>query len=55
MARTVKNLPAVRETQVHIPGSGRSPGERDGYSLEYSCLENSMGRGGKIAQDLQAD
>ena len=28
-----------------IPWSGRSPGERNGYSLQYSCLENSMDRG----------
>ena len=28
-----------------IPGSGRSPGERNGYPLQYSCLENSLGRG----------
>ena len=28
-----------------IPGSGRSPGEGNGYPLQYSCLENSMGRG----------
>ena len=28
-----------------IPGSGRSPGEGSGYSLQYSCLENSMDRG----------
>ena len=25
-----------------IPGLGRSPGERKGYSLQCSCLENSM-------------
>ena len=25
-----------------IPGSGRSPGERNGNPLQYSCLENSM-------------
>ena len=25
-----------------IPGSGRSPGEGNGYLLQYSCLENSM-------------
>ena len=25
-----------------IPGSGRSPGEDNGYSLQYSGLENSM-------------
>ena len=24
-----------------IPGSGRSPEERSGYPLQYSCLENS--------------
>ena len=27
-----------------IPGLGRSPGEGNGYSLQYSCLENSMER-----------
>ena len=26
------------------PGSERSPGERNGYPLQYSCLENSMDR-----------
>ena len=25
-----------------IPGSGRSPGEGNGYLLHYSCMENSM-------------
>ena len=25
-----------------IPGSGPSPGERNGYPLQYSGLENSM-------------
>ena len=28
-----------------IPGSERSPGEGIGYPLQYSCLENSMGKG----------
>ena len=28
-----------------IPESGRSPGEGNGYPLQYSYLENSMGRG----------
>ena len=28
-----------------IPGSGRTPGEGNGYPLQYSCLENSMDRG----------
>ena len=27
-----------------IPGSGRSPGEGNGNSLQYSCLENSKDR-----------
>ena len=25
-----------------IPGLGRSPGEGNGYALQYSCLETSM-------------
>jgi len=29
-----------------IPGSGRSPGEGNDNPLQYSCLENSMDRGG---------
>ena len=28
-----------------IPGLGRSPGGRHGNPLQYSCLENLMGRG----------
>ena len=28
-----------------IPGLGTSPGEGNGNSLQYSCLENSMDRG----------
>ena len=28
-----------------IPGSGRSPGEGNGNSLQCSCLENPMDRG----------
>ena len=28
-----------------IPGLGRSPGEVNGYPLQYSSLENSMDRG----------
>ena len=28
-----------------VPGSGRSPGEGNGYPLQYSCLENSLDRG----------
>ena len=28
-----------------IPGWGRSPGEGNGNTLQYSCLENPMDRG----------
>ena len=27
-----------------VPGSGRSPGEGNGNSFQYSCLENPMDR-----------
>ena len=27
-----------------IPGSGRSPGEGNGYQLQYSCLEDPKDR-----------
>ena len=40
----VKNLPAMQEYPGSIPGSGKSPGEENGYPLQYSCLENSMAR-----------
>ena len=33
-----------------ILGSGRSPGEGNGYPLQCSCLENSMDRGGRGLQ-----
>ena len=29
-----------------VPGMGRSPGKGNGYPFRYSCLENSMDRGG---------
>ena len=45
IAQSVKNLPAVRETQVHIPVLGRAPGEGNGNPLQYSCLENPLDRG----------
>ena len=34
---------------ISIPGSGRSPGEGNGYSRQYSCLENSIDRGARKA------
>ena len=45
VAQTVENLPAVRENWVRPLGHGRSPGEENGNSFQYSCLENSMDRG----------
>ena len=35
-----------------ISGSGRSPGEGNGYSLQYSCLENPMDRGAWQVQSI---
>ena len=44
----VKNMPAnagdARDARS-IPEAGRSPGEGNGYPLQYSCLENPMDRG----------
>ena len=44
----VKNLPAnARDIRYSgsIPGLARSPGGGHGNPLQYSCLENPMGRG----------
>ena len=41
----IRNPPAKAGDVGLIPGSGRSPGEGNGSSLQYSCLENSMVRG----------
>jgi len=41
----VKNLPTNAGDTGSIPGSGRSPGERNSNPLQYSCLENFMDRG----------
>ena len=46
----VKKLPASAEIEPtrdmgSIPGSGRSPAEGNGNTLQYACLENSMDRG----------
>ena len=52
MAQTIKKPPAnagdVRD-MGSIPGSGRSSGERNGNPLQYSYLENPMGRGARWA------
>ena len=36
VAQLVKNPPAIQETPVRFPGSGRSSGEGLGYLLQYS-------------------
>ena len=47
VALVVENLPAnagdIRDTSL-IPGSGRFPGGGHGNPLQYSRLENPMGR-----------
>ena len=42
---SVKNPPANAGDSGLIPGSGRSPGEGNGSSLQYSCLGSPMDRG----------
>ena len=52
MGLVVKNLPANAGDIINedsIPGLGRSPGEGNGYPLQYSCLENFMDRGARWA------
>ena len=41
----IKNLPAKAGDVGSVPGLGRSPGEGNGYPLQYSCQENSIDRG----------
>ena len=41
----VKNLLTSAGDMGSIPGTRRSPGERNGNPLQYSCLGNPMDRG----------
>ena len=41
----VKNPPASAGVAGSVPGSGGSPGGRNGNPLQCSCLENPMDRG----------
>ena len=43
VVQMVKNPPVRQETQVRALAR-RSPGEVNGYPLQYSCLENSQGQ-----------
>ena len=42
VAQMVKNPPAMWETWIQYLGWEDSPGERKGYPLQYSGVENSM-------------
>ena len=44
MAQTQESVCSAGD-QGPIPGSGISPGEGNGNSLQYCCPENSMDRG----------
>ena len=45
MAQTVKASAYNAGDLGSVPGLGRSPGEGNDNPLQYSCLENPMGRG----------
>ena len=45
VAETVKNLPAMWETQLQSVGWEDPLVKEKGYPLHYSCLENPMYRG----------
>ena len=45
VAQMGKCLPANAGDLGLIPGWGRSPGEGNGHSLQYSCQESSMDGG----------
>ena len=45
VAQMIKNLPAMWKTWGSVPEFGRFPEAGNGYSLQYSGLENSMDRG----------
>ena len=46
----VKNPSINAGKEGSIPGSGRSPGEGDDNSLQYSCLGRLMDRGAWLAR-----
>ena len=45
VAQMVKNLLPMQETWFQSLGQEDSPGEGNGSPLQYSCLENPIGRG----------
>ena len=48
MVKKQRKKPACNVAEPDsIPGSGRSPGERNGNPLQHSCLENPVDRGAR--------
>ena len=45
VAQRVKNLPTMQETWVRSLGQKDPLEKRNGYPIQYPCLENSMDRG----------
>ena len=51
----VKNLPVNAGDTDLIPGLGKSLGEGNGNSLQYSCLENPMDGGLQSTESQRSD
>ena len=49
VTQMVKNLPDNAGDAGSIPGLGRSPGDKNGNPLQYSCLGNPMDGGAWLA------
>ena len=45
MAQSIENLLVIQEIQDQSLSREDSPGEGNGYLLQYSCLENPIDRG----------
>ena len=52
VAQTIKNLPTIEETGVQSLGQEDSPGEGNGYPLQYSFLEDPMNGGAWWVQSM---
>ena len=55
MGSEVKASACNVEDLGSIPGLGRSHGEGISYSLQYSCLENSMDGGAWQVQSMELE
>ena len=52
-SRMTQELACNMGDRALTPGLGRSPGEGNGYPLQYSCLENSVDRGAWWATSMR--